>query len=250
MAASAARPRARPAGTTEHGRVPPGVPDPVVALAPNLTRLPDGPAWAPLLLLVLVLFGLSNRQEVALHLWPFDLALGVPLRSRAGLRRAVLPVRRAGRLVGEPAAPPPRRAERQRPEMERVGRAPCRRPARRPVPPGRPRGDAALGGLNRACRPPRRRGRLIPAIDTADPAAGRGAGRAAGAASAALLKLGLELFCAEGPAGGAARWRRRAPVFLDLKLHDIPNTVAGAVRLAGAAAAGDADRPCRRRRRP
>ena len=31
------------------------------------------------LLLVLVLFGLSNRQEVALELWPFDLAWVVPL---------------------------------------------------------------------------------------------------------------------------------------------------------------------------
>jgi uncharacterized integral membrane protein len=31
------------------------------------------------LLVVLVLFGLSNRQEVALQLWPFDLAWVVPL---------------------------------------------------------------------------------------------------------------------------------------------------------------------------
>ena len=31
------------------------------------------------LLLLLVLFGLSNRQEVALELWPFDLAWVVPL---------------------------------------------------------------------------------------------------------------------------------------------------------------------------
>lgn len=30
-------------------------------------------------LLLLVLFGLSNRQEVALELWPFDLAWVVPL---------------------------------------------------------------------------------------------------------------------------------------------------------------------------
>ena len=33
------------------------------------------------LLLVLVLFGLSNRQEVALELWPFDLAWVVPLST-------------------------------------------------------------------------------------------------------------------------------------------------------------------------
>ncbi len=33
------------------------------------------------LLLVLVLFGLSNRQEVELQLWPFDLAWVVPLST-------------------------------------------------------------------------------------------------------------------------------------------------------------------------
>ena len=44
------------------------------------------------------------------------------------------------------------------------------------------------------------------------------------------LKLGLEFFCAHGPEGiGAVRAAGR-PLFLDVKLHDIPNTVAGAVR--------------------
>ena len=49
------------------------------------------------------------------------------------------------------------------------------------------------------------------------------------------VKLGLEFFAANGPAGVAAL-SGSLPVFLDLKLHDIPNTVAGAVRsLAGLA---------------
>lgn len=45
------------------------------------------------------------------------------------------------------------------------------------------------------------------------------------------LKLGLEFFCAHGPRGIAHMAKAsEKPIFLDLKLHDIPNTVAGAVR--------------------
>ena len=52
------------------------------------------------------------------------------------------------------------------------------------------------------------------------------------------VKLGLEFFCAQGPAGVAAIAAIGLPVFLDLKLHDIPNTVAGALHsLAGLAPA-------------
>ena len=39
-----------------------------------------------------------------------------------------------------------------------------------------------------------------------------------------MLKIGLELFCAEGPAF-IRQIQAYAPVFLDLKLHDIPTTV-------------------------
>lgn len=44
------------------------------------------------------------------------------------------------------------------------------------------------------------------------------------------IKLGLEFFAAQGPRGVEAVGALGLPVFLDLKLHDIPNTVAGAVR--------------------
>jgi orotidine-5'-phosphate decarboxylase len=46
------------------------------------------------------------------------------------------------------------------------------------------------------------------------------------------LKLGLEFFNAHGPAGVQPFVEMGLPVFLDLKYHDIPNTVAGACRAA------------------
>lgn len=44
------------------------------------------------------------------------------------------------------------------------------------------------------------------------------------------IKLGLEFFGAHGPEGIRQLSGVGLPVFLDLKLHDIPNTVASAVR--------------------
>jgi orotidine-5'-phosphate decarboxylase len=69
--------------------------------------------------------------------------------------------------------------------------------------------------------------RLIAAIDTADIFRAR---ELAGAVTphCGLIKLGLEFFLRHGPQGLTVAGG--APVFLDLKLHDIPNTVAGAVR--------------------
>lgn len=79
---------------------------------------------------------------------------------------------------------------------------------------------------------PRPANPLIVALDVPDlPRAEVLAGELAG--EVALLKVGLELFCAHGPDAVHAIGRH-APVFLDLKLHDIPNTVAGAARRCGA----------------
>ena len=61
----------------------------------------------------------------------------------------------------------------------------------------------------------------VPSLDEAT-ALTRTIGDAAGG-----FKVGLELFAAEGPRAVSAI---EAPVFLDLKLHDIPTTVARALR--------------------
>jgi len=66
------------------------------------------------------------------------------------------------------------------------------------------------------------------AIDTADPAKARALAIAAGP-HVGGIKLGLEFFCRMGPEG-VRQVAGSRPLFLDLKLHDIPNTVAGGIR--------------------
>ena len=77
------------------------------------------------------------------------------------------------------------------------------------------------------------RRRIIVALDVADGDAAEAVARRL-AGHVGLIKVGLELFVAEGPAV-VRRLRAAAPelaVFLDLKLHDIPNTMVGAIRSA------------------
>lgn len=73
------------------------------------------------------------------------------------------------------------------------------------------------------------RGGVLVALDTTDLETAKGWARAT-RGSVAGIKLGLEFFNARGPAGVAEVAGLGAPLFLDLKFHDIPNTVAGAVR--------------------
>ena len=77
------------------------------------------------------------------------------------------------------------------------------------------------------------RKRLIVALDVPD-AAAAAALVARLDDACAWFKVGMELFTATGPAVLEPILKRGHSVFLDLKFHDIPNTVAGAVRSAAA----------------
>lgn len=70
--------------------------------------------------------------------------------------------------------------------------------------------------------------RILCALDTTDPHAAFGlAGKLRKYVGG--IKLGLEFFGACGPSGFAHVAKSGIPIFLDLKLHDIPNTVAKAI---------------------
>ncbi len=78
---------------------------------------------------------------------------------------------------------------------------------------------------------PRPENPLVVALDLSDLAeAAALAERLAGAVG--MLKVGLELFTSAGPEA-ARRIAAHGPVFLDLKLHDIPTTVERAARACG-----------------
>ncbi len=70
------------------------------------------------------------------------------------------------------------------------------------------------------------------AIDTPDLVRARTLAKAV-APYAGGIKLGLEFFCHNGRAGVMELAETGVPIFLDLKLHDIPNTVAGAIQALG-----------------
>ena len=64
----------------------------------------------------------------------------------------------------------------------------------------------------------------LPRLDTAEALARKVSGHIGG------LKLGLEFFCAHGHHGVHEIAKIGLPIFLDLKFHDIPNTVAAAMQ--------------------
>lgn len=64
----------------------------------------------------------------------------------------------------------------------------------------------------------------LPRLDAAEAIARKVSGHIGG------VKLGLEFFCAHGHHGVHEIAKLGLPIFLDLKLHDIPNTVAAAMQ--------------------
>jgi len=73
--------------------------------------------------------------------------------------------------------------------------------------------------------------RIFVALDTTDLARGLELARSLKGLVGGM-KIGKEFYTALGPEGARQILAEGMPVFLDLKFHDIPNTVAGAVRAA------------------
>jgi orotidine-5'-phosphate decarboxylase len=87
--------------------------------------------------------------------------------------------------------------------------------------------DSLIGQLREV---PRQQ-RIITALDVSDGQEALALAQALGPAGH-YVKVGLELFSAEGPAVVRALGEAGKEIFLDLKYNDIPNTVAGAARQA------------------
>lgn len=77
------------------------------------------------------------------------------------------------------------------------------------------------------------RGRLVFPLDEPGYEAARASALQVGQ-SVGVLKIGLQLFTAQGPKAVTLGHELGLPVFLDLKLHDIPQTVENAVQSAAA----------------
>ena len=92
-----------------------------------------------------------------------------------------------------------------------------------------PRGHDRPTTREMTIKPPHR---LFVAVDTPDLDAALAMTDGLKGAAGLGIKLGLEFFGAHGPAGVKAVTERvgAGTIFLDLKFHDIPNTVAGAIR--------------------
>jgi len=81
------------------------------------------------------------------------------------------------------------------------------------------------------------RDRIIVALDQPDLAGALACARTL-VGRARWVKVGMTLYYREGPAAVAALRQLGFDVFVDLKLHDIPNQVEGAARSLGALGAG------------
>ena len=77
------------------------------------------------------------------------------------------------------------------------------------------------------------RDRIVAALDVPDPAGAAALARKL-LGHVGMYKVGLELFVAHGRAAVDAVRPFGLPIFLDLKLHDIPQTIEAAARGAGA----------------